>query len=125
MRKKILIACSILVLLISAISILWRAYDLSSDFNYASAKLDIKNGNAKVIHVGVHEVSAKEKEIEMIAARYGFKNIYVEKFTPKQTENGIKNYNELIDTYLAFRNGPGWKDRYKKEIDSVLTHPGL
>lgn len=125
MLKKILIACSILVLLISAISILWQAYDLSSDFNYASAKLDIKNGNAKVIHVGVHEVSPKEKEIEMIAARYGFKNIYVEKFTSKQTENGIKNYNELIDTYLTFRNGPGWKGRYKREVDSLLTSPGL
>lgn len=125
MRKKLLIAGIILVLLIAAVSIIWQAYDLSSDYNYATAKLDIKNGNVKVIHVGSHQASAKDIGIETIAARYGFKNIYVEKYTARQTENGIKNYNELTDTYLSFRNGPGWKDRYKREIDSLPGHPGF
>lgn len=119
MRKKIVIVVVILILLIAAISILWQAYDLSSDYNYATAKLDIKNGDVKMIHVGVQKTSSKDKEIEMVAARYGFRNIYIEKFTPKQTEEGIKDYNKLIDAYLSLRNGFDWKEKYKRETDSL------
>ena len=119
MPKKILIAVFILILLIAAINMLWQTYEFSSDYNYATAKLDIKNGNARIIHAGAHKISSKDKEIEMVAARYGFTNIYIEKFTKTQTEKGVNNYNELIEAYLILRNGPDWKTRYEKEVDSL------
>ena len=119
MRKKLLITGIILVLLIAITSTLWQYYDLSSDYNYATAKIDIKNGNIKIINVGVHRISSKDKEIEMVADRYGFKNIYIEKFTAKQTEKGIMNYNDLTGSYLTLRNGLNWKARYAKEVDSL------
>lgn len=119
MRKKILIISLIFILLISFISILWRANDLSSDYNYGTAKIDITNGNVKVINIGVPKISSKDKEIEMVATRYGFKNIYIEKYTAQQTESGIRNYNELIATYLKLRNGPNWKTSYEREVDSL------
>jgi hypothetical protein len=119
MRKRLLIIGLIFILLISTISILWHVYDLSSDYNYATAKLDIKNGNIKIINVGIPKVSSKDQEIEMVANRYGFKNTYIEKYTPHQTEQGIKNYNDLIETYLTLRNGPNWKTSYKREVDSL------
>jgi LAS superfamily LD-carboxypeptidase LdcB len=119
MLKKILIAVFILILIIAAISMLWQTNEFSSTYNYATAKLDIKDGNARIIHLGLPKISSKDNEIEMVAARYGFKNIYIEKFTKNQTENGVKNYNELIETYLKFRNGPDWKTRYEKEVDSL------
>jgi len=119
MRKKILIAVFLLILIIAAISMLWQTYEFSSTYNYATAKLDIKNGNARIIHLGVPKISSKDKEIEMVAARYGFTNIYIEKFTKNQTEKGIKNYNELIETYLKFRNGADWETGYKREVDSL------
>jgi hypothetical protein len=107
------------MLIIAMISMLWRGYDLSSDYNYATAKIDIKNGNAKIIHMGIPKISSKDKEIEMVAARYGFKNIYIEKHTPQQTRKGINNYNELIGSYLVLRNGSDWETSYKREVDSL------
>lgn len=109
----------ILALIIATAFVLWQSFDLSSDYNYATAKLDIKNGDVKMIHIGAQKISPKDKEIEMVAARYGFRNIYIEKFTKTQTEKGIKNYNELIDTYLTLRNGVNWKASYEREIDSL------
>jgi hypothetical protein len=119
MRKRLLIIGLIFILIISIISILWHVYDLSSDYNYATAKIDIKNGNVKIINIGIPKISSKDKEIEMISTRYGFKNIYIEKYTPQQTEKGINNYNELIETYLTLRNGSNWKTSYKSEVDSL------
>lgn len=121
MRKKLLITGFILVFIIVVFGILWRVFDLSTDYNYATAKLDIKDGDVKIIHVGAHQASPADKAIETVAARYGFKNIYVEKFTKDQTEKGIQNYNELIDTYLVLRNGPDWKAAYQKEVDSIYN----
>lgn len=109
----------IFILLISIIAILWRVYDLSSDYNYAVAKIDIKNGNVKIITIGIPKKTSKDKEIEMIATRYGFTNIYIEKYTPQQTQRGIDNYNELAEAYLTLRNGSNWKSSYKREVDSL------
>lgn len=119
MGKKLLIIGMIFILLISIIAILWRVYDLSSDYNYAVAKIDIKNGNVKIITIGIPKKTSKDKEIEMIATRYGFTNIYIEKYTPQQTQRGIDNYNELAEAYLTLRNGSNWKSSYKREVDSL------
>lgn len=119
MRKRLLIWGIILVLVTTAVFIFWRVFDLSSDYNYATAKLDIKNGNVKIIHVGAPQVSSKDKEIEQVAARYGFKNVYIEKYTEQQTKKGVRHYNDLAERYLTFRNGLNWKKRYQREIDSL------
>ncbi len=119
MRKTLLTVGIILVLLISAVYFAWQKYDLSSDYNYGAAKLDIKNGEVKMIHLRLPITSSKDKEIEAVAARYGFKNIYIEKFTAQQTEKGIHDYNELIGTYLILRNGAGWEKSYQREVDSL------
>ena len=51
MRKKILIAVFVLILAILAIGMLWQKFEFSSDYNYATAKLDIKDGNAATISI--------------------------------------------------------------------------
>lgn len=89
------------------------------DFNYFTAKLDIKNGNARLINIGYRLHSSKDKEIDMIASKYGFKNDFIGYDTTKEKMKGIKNYNEAIETYLTLRNGPNWRIGYQKEIDSV------
>lgn len=124
MQKKLLIGGLITLLLTSVGYIVWQAYDLSSDYNYGTAKLDIKNGKVKIIHVGLPEISSKDEEIKQVAARYGFENIYIEKFTPQQTEKGVKNYNEMIEAYLLLRNGAGWKENYEREVDSLYKIAG-
>lgn len=119
MRKRLLTGSIVVLLIISTVYFVWQTYDLSTDYNYATAKLDIKNGNVKVINIGAHKISSKEKDLEMLSARYGFKNIYIEKFTAQQTEKGIQDYNELIETYLVLRNGADWKKNYEREADSL------
>jgi len=117
-----MITAAIVILLATVTYILWQVYDFSADYNYASAKMDIASGDVKIINTGTHEISAKEKEIELIAARYGFRNVYVEKFTAKQTEKGIRNYNDLVRGYLIMRNGAGWKTRYQQEVNSLYKN---
>jgi hypothetical protein len=119
MRKRIIVTGVVVALLISTVYIVWQVYDLSADYNVATAKLDIKNGNAKIIHIGVPKITSKDKEIELLAASYGFKNVYIEKFTPQQTEKGINGYNKLVENYLRLRNGFNWKNKYQTEVDSL------
>jgi hypothetical protein len=119
MRKRLLIIGAIVLLLGTIVYIVWQMYDLSSDYNYATGKLDIKNGDIKTIHVGARKITSKDKEIDSVAAHYGFKNVYIEKYTPEQTEKGIKHYNSLIENYLILRNGFNWKKDYQRQVDSL------
>jgi hypothetical protein len=119
MGKIILIVGSILVLLISAIIIFWQNYKGSPDYNYLTAKLDLKNGNVRIINVGYRITSSKDKEIDIVAEKYGFKNIHIGYDTTKQKMKGIKNYNEMVEAYLALRNGSNWKVNYQREVDSL------
>lgn len=119
MRKIILIAGSMLVLFISVIIIFRKNYIGSPDYNYLTAKLDIKNGNVRIINIGYRIPSSKDKEIVFVAAKYGFKNIHIGYDTTKDKMNGIKNYNEIAEVYLTLRNGNNWRTNYQKEVDSL------
>ena len=118
MRKKIFIIATISALLVCLVYFIVDNYDLSADYNYVTAKVDIKNGYVKIICIGLPPTS--EKEIEPITERYGFKNVYIEKLPPNQGKKGIKDYNEVVEQYLVVRNGVNWKVKYEKEIDSLL-----
>ncbi|MEO6254307.1 MAG: hypothetical protein ABIO79_13420 [Ferruginibacter sp.] len=119
MRKKIFfILGPILILICIVIIIVWQSYASSPEYNYVTAKLDIKNNNSRIVNVIDSIVPLKEKEIQAIASKYRFKNVYLQKITPGEM-NGIKQYNETIEMYLNFRNGPHWKYSYQKEIDSL------
>ena len=119
MPKKLVIAGTLLIVLITAIIIMWQNYELSSDYNYFTAKLDIKNGRVQVVNVGSPVDSSKDKEIEMAAAKYGFKNIYIKLDTTIHKMKGINNYNEVVEAYLVLRNGNNWRATYQKEVDSL------
>ena len=119
MRKIVITVGSALILVIAVIIIVRLNYKGSPDFNYITAKLDIKNGNIRIINTGYRIPSSKDKEIDMVAAKYGFKNIYIGNDTTKQKMNGIKNYNKITETYLALRNGNNWRNNFLREIDSI------
>ncbi|MEO6542301.1 MAG: hypothetical protein ABIN74_14960 [Ferruginibacter sp.] len=119
MRKKVFfIITPILILFCIVIIITWQSYAASPEYNYVTAKLDIKNGNSRVVNVVDSINPTKEKEIQTIASKYGFKNVYLEKISSNERK-GIKQYNETIEIYLNFRNGPNWKYDYQQEIDSL------
>ncbi len=60
--------------------------------------------------------------MQVIAAKYGFKNVYLKKINPGEMK-GIRQYNETIAMYLNLRNGADWKYNYQKEIDSLYRVP--
>jgi hypothetical protein len=55
----------------------------------------------------------------MVAAKYGFKNIYLGNDTTTQIVSGINNYNEVMEAYLQLRNGINWREIYQREVDSI------
>jgi uncharacterized protein YxeA len=119
MPKKIFIIIgSILILIFTAIFIVWRNYATSPEYNYVTAKIDIRNDNIRVVNLVDSIIPYKEKEIQTIASKYGFKNVYPGKVTSNEMK-GIKNYNEIIEMYLNVRNGSDWRHNYQKEIDSL------
>lgn len=118
MRKQFLIIGLILTASITIILIVRKNYNLSPEYNYVTAKLDIKNGNCRIINVGEHIISSKERETEAVASKYSFRNVHLKKVTSNELK-GINNYNETIEIYLAFRNGINWKAHYQNEIDSI------
>ena len=119
MRKKTIIIALIAAAIIFAIIVVKRNYSLSPEYNYITAKLDIRSGNCRIVNVGTHIASANDSAIQSIALKYMFTNVYIENPTPN-VRKGINNYNETIDIYLAIRNGADWKARYQTEVDSIL-----
>ena len=125
MRKVILIICLILIVVIFALLVVRQNYKNSPDYNYITAKLDIQNKNAGIINIGPRKPSSKDNEIDMVAARYGFKNIYIKNETRKQILTGINNYNSVMESYLKLRNGINWRKIYQLEVDSLYRLSSL
>jgi hypothetical protein len=121
MRKVVLIVGLILVITIFVILVIQQNYQDSPDYNYISAKLDIRNGSIKLIHTGFRNTSSKDKEIDEVADKYGFKNSYIGYDTTKQIIAGISNYNEVMEAYLKVRNGINWREKYQTEVDSLYN----
>ena len=118
MRKKKLIIGVLLLFIAAIIIVVWQSYASSPEYNFITAKLDIKNGNCRLIHTKDSLATSKKKAIEAIAAKYGFKNVYLEDVTPDEM-NGINDYNKAMEIYLKVRNGLNWKTEYEKQVDSL------
>ena len=119
MRKAILIISLIVIAAITVILVVRQNFKGSPDYNFITAKLDIKNGKQRIIHTGFRKPSSKDSEIDSLTAAYGFKNVYIGYDTTKQIIRGIHNYNDVIETYLNLRNGSGWREKYQREVDSL------
>ncbi len=119
MRKKILPTGLITIVIASAIVFSWWNYGLFSNYNYFTAKRDIKNGNVKFISFGLPMLSSKDSEIKMVMTKYGFKERNVGCTVTEQEINAIETYNNVVEQYLTRRNGENWRATYKKEIDSL------
>ena len=61
--------------------------------------------------------SSKDKEINIVIAKYGFKDSNIGCVVTQQEINGILTYNSVVEQYLVNRNGKRWRDAYQKEVD--------
>ncbi len=108
-----------LAAIIFALLVVRQNYKNSPDYNYITAKLDIRNKNVRIINVGLRKPSSKDSEIDSIESGYGFKNVYIGYDTTQQILSGISNYNEVIEAYLKLRNGIDWRENYQRKVDSL------
>ena len=119
MRKRNFIIGFALILIISALLTLWWNYGFFSKYNYFSAKRDIKNGNIRLLSYGLPIISSKDKEMEMVRMKYGFKSCNLGCGCTNEDLRTTGIYNKVIEEYLTKRNGKNWQVNFKREIDSL------
>lgn len=114
-RKRIII---IGILLIAIGLLLWN-FGFFSSYNYLTAKADISNGKLQKIAIGEQLLMPKQKD--EISQKYGFTNIAFGCVVSQSEINGIDIYNKQMDKHLTELNAENWKDKYRKEIDSLIN----
>ena len=117
MRRKIFLTC-LITLIITGLTtfILWQYYGLGSDYNYFTAKRDIKNGNVFLICYG-----PPHPQDSVVMSKYGFEEINLGCIVTDVELNAIEKYNHVVEDYLYQRNGPNWNVQYSKEMDSLYN----
>ena len=98
-------------------------YGLNEEYNYFTAKRDIKNGKVQILETGLLLPTPnidwdKQQEAKKITANYfGYNSIYL----GCTVTNGISIYNSVMEDYLDKRNGENWKIRQRQMLDSIIN----
>lgn len=95
-------------------------YGLDQEYNYFSAKWDIKNGKVQIIETGLilplgNDFEEEQKEEEKIINQFGYKTFWA----GCTAWPGIDKYNAVMEDYLTKRNGKNWQIKERRMIDSV------
>jgi len=97
-------------------------YGLNEQYNYFTAKRDIKNGKVQILQIGLimpmPNVDFKEEqEARKIAPdHFNYKPVYL----GCVETDGIAIYNSVMEDYLEKLNGKGWRVRERQMVDSIL-----
>ena len=112
-RKKIKIGIGVLLVGI----VLWQ-FGFFSRYNYLTAKIDIMREQPRIVEVGVPSYFG----VAYIGLdeTYGFHQSNVGCLISTPQLRGIDSYNLEVEKYLIKRNGNGWREKYKTEIDSII-----
>ena len=96
-------------------------YGLDEEYNYFTAKRDIKNGKVQILETGLLLPTSdwdKRQAAQKITENYfGYKSIYL----GCVVTNGISTYNFIMEDYLDKRNGKEWRLRERQMRDSIIT----
>lgn len=88
-------------------------------FNIITAKCDIANNNLYYVHVG--DLIVYPIEMNKVSKKYGFKNISYGCTVSEFELNGIEDYNDELIEFLNIKNGLDWKNKYNKDLDSLIN----
>lgn len=120
MQKNKLIASLILIFIIPLLILLWN-YGIFTRYNYLTAKIDIYNGNIRLIYYGLPVFSSKQREIDSVSTSYGFRHYNSGCTISAPESKGADIYNNVMEEYLLKRNGNNWRIEYKRVIDSLYN----
>jgi hypothetical protein len=124
-KQRLLLTLPIALILFSLADITKVAisyYGLDEEYNYFTAKRDIKNGKVQILETGLllpnpnvdwEKQQAAEKIVEK---RFGYKSVYLECIVT----NGIGIYNNVMEDYLDKANGKNWRVKSRQTFDSLI-----
>jgi len=124
-KERILLTIPIAFLLFSFASISHSAinyYGLNEDYNYFSAKQDIKKGKIQIFETGLPLPEpnidwAKKQDVVISMGKYfGYTPVYL----GCEATHGIEIYNNLMEDYLENVNGKNWRVKERDKIDSIM-----
>ena len=124
--RRILLTIPIAFILFACADIIMSTtsyYGLNEDYNYFSAKRDIKNGKIQILETGlilpepnVDWVKKQETE-KKLEEQFGYKSVYLGCIV----RHGIGIYNSVMEDYLEKVNGENWRKKQQRMIDSLMN----
>ena len=125
-KQRILVTIPIAFILFSLADISKVAisfYGLDDEYNYFSARRDIKNGKVQILETGLILPTPnvdwdKQQAAEEIAANhFGYKTVYL----GCTVTHGIDVYNSVMEDYLNEVNGDDWRVKQRLMFDSLMS----
>lgn len=126
-KSRILLTIPIAFILFSCADILKTAtsyYGIDEEYNYFTAKRDIKNGKVQILETGfiLPEPNVdweKKQDAEKRAEnQFGYKSVYL----GCTVTHGIYIYNSVMEDYLEKVNGKNWRTKERATIDSIMNY---
>lgn len=125
-KQRILLTLPIAFLLFALADITNLAinyYGLSEEYNYFTAKRDIKNGKVQLLETGLIlpapnvDWDKQQKAEKIIANQFGYKSVYIGCIV----RHGVDIYNDIVEDYLDKVNGNNWRVKSKQMFDSLMN----
>ena len=124
--RRILLTIPIAFILFACADIIMSTtsyYGLNEDYNYFSAKRDIKNGKIQILETGLIlpepnvDWVKKQETKEKLEEQFGYKSVYIGCIV----RHGIGIYNSVMEDYLEKVNGKNWRTKERQMLDSITN----
>ena len=125
-KRRIVLTIPIAFILFSCADIIMTTtndYGLNEEYNYFSAKGDIKNGKIQLLETGLILPEPnidwdKKQDVEKrLQKQFGYKSIYLGCIVT----HGIGIYNSVMEDYLEKVNGKNWRSKQQRMSDSLMN----
>ncbi|CAN5197786.1 hypothetical protein BH11BAC5_BH11BAC5_05670 [soil metagenome] len=99
-------------------------YGLGEEYNYFSAKQDIKNGKIQILETGLTlpepnvDWNKKQDVKKKLENQFGYKSVYIGCIIT----HGISIYNKVMEDYLESVNGKNWRTKQRQILDSIMNY---
>ena len=128
-RNRILLTVPICFILFAFVDISKTAisyYGLNEEYNYFTAKQDIRNGKIQLLETGLTlpnpntnvDWNKKQDAEKKVEKQFGYKSINL----GCTWTNGIGIYNSVMENYLEKVNNKNWRKEKRKMLDSLMNH---
>jgi hypothetical protein len=128
-KNRILLTIPICFILFAFVNISKTAinyYGLNEEYNYFTAKQDIRNGKIQLLETGLAlpdpntnvDWNKKQDAEKKVEKQFGYKSINL----GCTVTNGIDIYNSVMENYLEKVNGKNWRTKERQMFDSLMNH---